>query len=281
MDAQAESSEHARRPNTHRHATFDLAESPSRVPPEGGTEKEQSHRGETSVHFSENLDDQKGGIKRSSTHLFPSPEGRGATSEPVRFKTAPLQYGHKRNKERTQSKSKIFAYRSSAGRIKIRSSPLPRHHHHRGSENRDDIVFIEPPHHRTQSSDNFRIEDTDSDILSADEDSASDAMASSSLDFDFSSFASGPETQDEAEIVPEAPLPRKPSIKESEMYNETIHKILISGYRSSTSRRSDSTAELLVDLPIGTQNNQSGYLMRWMYVLLTIRPLSRSLITSY
>lgn len=67
MDVPAEPSEHAEHPNIDRHATFDLADSPSRVPPEEGTDKNKPYKGETKVHFSGNLDDQKSGLKRGST----------------------------------------------------------------------------------------------------------------------------------------------------------------------------------------------------------------------
>ena len=272
MDTPAESSGHAEHPNTRRHATFDLAEPPSRVPPEEGTDKEGSYEGETKIHSSEDLDDQESGVKRSSTHPFSGPEGQGPTSEPVRFKTPLLHYGHKRNKVRAPSKSKIFAYRPPAGRIKMDSSPLPRSSYRRSGEGfRHGRRRHARPQMRRLSSDDSSDEDTDSDILSADEDSASDAVASSSLTFDFSSIAPRPETQDGVKTVPEAPVPNKPTEKKLEMYSETIHKILTSHYISSTSRRSDSTSELLVDRPIGTQDNQSGYLMRWMYVLSTIK----------
>ena len=221
----AESSEHAEHPHTDRHAAFDLADSLSRVPLEKGTDKEEPYEGETKIHLSENLDGQKSGIKRSSTYPFSSPKGRNATTEHVKFKTPPLQDGHKRDEMRAQRKSKIFAYRPPAGRIKMDSSPLPRSYHKGNARISPRIAepssfSRRPKYRRTQPIDDASIEDTDSDILSADEDSASDAMASSSLDFDFSSFASGPETQDEAETVPkvpEAPTPKKPSIKESEM----------------------------------------------------------------
>ncbi|KAM0800939.1 hypothetical protein BDR22DRAFT_221932 [Usnea florida] len=276
MDGPAESAEHAEHSNTRRHATSDLANSPPTAPPEEGTDKEEPYEGETKNHLSESLDDQKSGTKRSSPYPLPSPEDQGATMEHARFKTAPLQDGYKRNKVRAQSKPKIFAYRPPAGRIKKDSSPLPRSSYHKSRANisrrfgdpRYPIIIErrlrDSPRAR---SDDSSVEDADSDILSADEDSASDAMASSSFALVFSSIVPRLENQDEAETEPEAPVSVNPTEKRSELYSETVHKILISQYASSTSRRSDSTAELLVDQPIGTQDNKSKYLMRWMYVL--------------
>ena len=119
--------------------------------------------------------------------------------------------------------------------------------------------------------DNSVLEDLDSDILSSDEDSASDEIGGSSLAFDFSSIAPHTATKEDAKTVSEAPAPSIPAKKRSESYNKTIHKILVSHYNSSTSRRSDSTADLLVGQPVEAQDNQSEHLMRWMYVLSPIR----------
>ena len=261
MDARAESSKHAEHPRTRRHATFDWADSPSRVPPEEGIDNEELHQGETKVHFLENLDNQKSGIKRSSTYPFSSPEGKGATIEHVKFETLPPQVAPSRPSfKRTRSKSSTFSrlpfYKGGTDSSrKFGGTTLRRQSKSRSMQSDDDSI----------------LESTDSDILSADEDSARDVTASSSLAFDFSSIAPRRETQDKSNPVPEAPVPKKSTRKKSEMYNETIHKILTSRYISSTSRRSDSTAELSVDQPIETQDNQSEYLMRWMYVLSTTK----------
>ena len=257
MDTPARSSKHARRPNTRRHATFDLADSPFRAPPDEGTDKEEPYEGETSIHLSKSLDDRKSGIKRSSTFPFSSPKGKGATIEHVKIETLPphvvrFQPPSKqtRSKSSTFSRSTFYKGGTDSSR-KFGGTTLRRQSKSRSMQSDDDSI----------------LESTDSDILSADEDSASDVMASSSLAFDFSSLAPRRETKDESNAVPEAPVPKKSTKRKSEIYNETIHKILISRYISSTSRRSDSTAELSVDQPIETQDNQSEYLMRWMYVL--------------
>ena len=261
MDALAESSEHAERPNTRRHATFDLAESPFRVPPEEGTDKEETYEGETKIHLSESLDGQKSGIKRSSTYPFSSPTGRDATTEHVKFETLPPQ---------------VVPFRPAFKRTRSKSSTFSRSPFYKGgtdsSRRFGGTTFRSQSKSRPmQSDDDPILESTDSDILSVDEDSASDVTASSSLAFDFSSIAPRRESQDESKPVPEAPVPKKSTKKNSEMYSETIHKIMTSRYTSSTSRRSDSTAELSVDQPIETQDNQSEYLMRWMYVLSTTK----------
>ena len=264
MDAPAESSEHAEHPNTRRHATFDLADSPSRRPLEEGTDNEVPHQGETKIHFSENLDNRKSGIKRSSTYPFSSPEGpegKGATIEHVKFETLPPQ---------------VVPFRPSFKRTRSKSSTFSRSPFSKGGTDSSrkfggTTLRGQSKSRPMQSNDDFILESTDSDILSADEDSASDLMASSSLTFDFSSIAPPRETQDESNPVPEAPVPEKSTKKKLGMYNETTHKILISRYISSTSRQSDFTAELSVDQPIETQDNQSEYLMRWMYVLSTTK----------
>lgn len=211
-----------------------------------------------------------------------SPEGRGETIEHVKFKNLSLQDGYKRKKVRAQWKSKIFTYRSPVERTRRNSSAFTRSpvYKFRANSSRKFGGTVEASK-KKHVHDDSSSEDTDSDYLSADEDSASDAMASSSLAFDFSSIAPLPELQDEAETVPEAPVTKKPTKKKSEMYNETIHKILISHYITSTSRRSESTAELLVDQPIETQHNQSEYSMRWMYVLSTTKLQSKLLIAFY
>ena len=286
MDAQAESSEAAGRPNTRRHATFDLADSPSRVPSEGGTDNEEPYEGETKIHLSESQDDQKGDIKRSSTYPFSSPAGRGATIEHVTFESLRPQDGHEWSKLRAQLKPEIVPFRPPVERTKSKSSTFSRSPFNKGSANSSrkfggTTLRSHSKSRPMQSNDDSSTEDTDSDILSADEDSASDVMASSSLAFDFSSIAPRRETQDKADTVPKAPVPKSSTKKKSEMYNETVYKILISHYISSTSRRSDSTAELLVDQPIETQDKQSDYLMRWMYVLSTTKLQSKLLTASY
>ena len=248
MDRPDRLSKDARRPNPYRRATFDLAESTSNVPSEEGTDKEQPSGGQTRIHFAENLDIQKRGIKRSSTYPFSSPEGRGATIE---HETLPLQDGHVQSKVRAQSQREIPPFR-------IPFEP-PR---------RRDTTFSTSTSYKGAANSSLRfMQSDDSDILSADDDSASDISASSSLAFDFSPMGPSAKIQEKPETVPEV-VTESSTNKRSEMYNETIHKILISHYNSSTSRRSESTAKLLVDQPVETQENQSQPLMRWMYVLI-------------
>ena len=264
MDGPAESSEHAEHPNTRRHATFDLAESPSRVPPEEGTEIEQPSGGETRIHFSEDVDEQKSGMKRSSTYPLLSHDRRGATIKQVKLKTPPPQDGHE--KMRAQSQPEFVRFRIPFERPRRRSTTFSTSTSHKGAAN------------RYPRSDDDSI--TDSDIISADEDSASDVTTSSSLGLDVSSISPRAELKEKAETVPKD-VAKSSTNKLPVMYNETIHRIMISHYNSSASRRSESTAELLVDQPVESQENQSQPLMRWMYVLSPTKLQSLLLIVSY
>ncbi len=279
MDIPGIASEHVGRPNTHRHATFDSAsnaEPPYRAPSEEGTDKAELHEGKTRIKFSEILDNKKSGIKRSSTYPFPSHSGRDATIENVTIQNLPFQSEYERSKVRMQSKSAIPPSQTQRERTSNRSTTFSKSLPYKGGarsyrRSRSTTLRGASRSRRIHLDDDSVLEDLDSDILSSDEDSASDEIGGSSLAFDFSSIAPHTATKEDAKTVSEAPAPSIPAKKRSESYNKTIHKILVSHYNSSTSRRSDSTAELLVGQPVEAQDNQSEHLMRWMYVLSPIR----------